>query len=84
MTLQIPEQHEHISNWLKKSLIITCWHNNTHISFMIKNLVDYFPLHAETLKKKTSLSDLIADEITANSQEGLMSWSIFQETVLIN
>ena len=52
---------------------------------MIKNLVDYFPLHAETLKKKTLLSDLIADEITtANSQEGLMSWSIFQETVLIN
>ena len=51
---------------------------------MIKNLVDYFPLHAETLKKKTLLSDLIADEITANSQEGLMSRSIFQETVLIN
>ena len=51
---------------------------------MIKNLVDYFPLHAETLKKKTLLSDLIADEITVNSQEGLMSWSIFQETVLIN
>ena len=50
---------------------------------MIKNLVDYFPLHAETLKK-TLLSDLIADEITANSQEGLMTWSIFQETVLIN
>ena len=50
---------------------------------MIKNLVDYFPLHAETLKK-TLLSDLIADEITANSQEGLMSCSIFQETVLIN
>ena len=51
---------------------------------MIKNLIDYFPLHAETLKKETLLRDLIADEITANSQEGLMSWSIFQETVLIN
>ena len=42
---------------------------------MIKNLIDYFPLHAETLKK-TLLSDLIADEITPNSQECLMSWSV--------
>ena len=42
---------------------------------MIKNLIDYFPLHAETLKK-TSLSDLIADETTANSQECIMSWSV--------
>ena len=50
---------------------------------MIKNLIDYFPLHAETLKK-TLLSDLTADQITANCQECLMSWSIFQETVLIN
>lgn len=57
---------------------------------MIKNLIDYFPLHAETLKK-TLLRDLIADQITANSQECLMSWSVLhfvyeysKETVLIN